>query len=91
MEVERVAVEIGLEVDFGRETAARTAERLAMLPQRPLSMPRRWCRPAPVTPALRGYMLAKKSAEIMPGDLECSYFACTGSEATEAALRLAKL
>ena len=36
-------------------------------------------------------MLAKKLAEIMRGDLECSYFACTGSEATEAALRLAKL
>jgi 4-aminobutyrate aminotransferase-like enzyme len=36
-------------------------------------------------------MLAEKLAEIMPGDLECSYFACTGSEATEAALRLAKL
>ena len=32
MEVERVAVEIGLEVNFGRETAARAAERLAMLP-----------------------------------------------------------
>ena len=32
VEVERVAVEIGLEVYFGRETAARTAERLAMLP-----------------------------------------------------------
>ncbi len=32
MEVERVAVEIGLEVDFGRKTAARAAERLAMLP-----------------------------------------------------------
>jgi 2,2-dialkylglycine decarboxylase (pyruvate) len=36
-------------------------------------------------------MLAKKLAEIMPGELECSYFACTGSEATEVALRLAKL
>jgi 4-aminobutyrate aminotransferase-like enzyme len=35
--------------------------------------------------------LAQKVAEIMPGDLECSYFACTGSEATEVALRLAKL
>jgi hypothetical protein len=32
VEVERVAVEIGLDVDFGRETAARAAERLAMLP-----------------------------------------------------------
>ena len=32
VEVERVAVEIGLEVDFCRETAARAAERLAMLP-----------------------------------------------------------
>ncbi len=32
VEVERVAVEIGLEVDFGRETAARAAECLAMLP-----------------------------------------------------------
>jgi hypothetical protein len=32
VEVERVAFEIGLEVDFGRETAARAAERLAMLP-----------------------------------------------------------
>jgi hypothetical protein len=32
VEVERVAVEIGLEVDFGRETAARAAERLTMLP-----------------------------------------------------------
>lgn len=36
-------------------------------------------------------LLAKKLAEIMPGNLECSYFACTGSEATEVALRLAKL
>jgi 4-aminobutyrate aminotransferase-like enzyme len=35
--------------------------------------------------------LAQKVAQIMPGDLECSYFACTGSEATEVALRLAKL
>ncbi|RZD76781.1 aspartate aminotransferase family protein [Streptomyces albidoflavus] len=35
--------------------------------------------------------LAKKLAEIMPGNLERSYFACTGSEATEVALRLAKL
>jgi len=32
MEVERIAVEIGLEVDFGRETAARAAERLILLP-----------------------------------------------------------
>jgi hypothetical protein len=32
VEVERVAVEIGLEVDFGRETTARAAERLVMLP-----------------------------------------------------------
>ncbi len=32
MEVERVAVEIGLEVDFGREAAAGAAERLALLP-----------------------------------------------------------
>ena len=32
VEVERVALEIGLEVDFGRETAARAAECLAMLP-----------------------------------------------------------
>ena len=32
VEVERTAVEIGLEVDFGRETAARAAERLALLP-----------------------------------------------------------
>lgn len=36
-------------------------------------------------------LLAKKLAEIMPLGLERSYFACTGSEATEAALRLAKL
>lgn len=36
-------------------------------------------------------LLAKKLAEIMPGALQCSYFACTGSEATEVALRLAKL
>jgi 4-aminobutyrate aminotransferase-like enzyme len=36
-------------------------------------------------------MLARKLAEIMPGALQCSYFACTGSEATEVALRLAKL
>ena len=34
--------------------------------------------------------LAKKLAEITPGELECSYFACTGSEATEAAWRLAR-
>jgi len=32
VEVERVAVEIGLEVDFGREAATRAAERLAFLP-----------------------------------------------------------
>ena len=32
VEVERLAVEIGLEVDLGRETAARAAERLALLP-----------------------------------------------------------
>jgi hypothetical protein len=32
MEVERVAVEIGLDVDLGREAAARAAERLALLP-----------------------------------------------------------
>ena len=32
MEVERVTVEIGLEVDFGREAATRAAERLALLP-----------------------------------------------------------
>ena len=36
-------------------------------------------------------LLAQKLAEIMPGELERSYFACTGSEATEAALRLAKI
>jgi 4-aminobutyrate aminotransferase-like enzyme len=36
-------------------------------------------------------LLAKKLAQILPGDLECSYFACTGSEANEVALRLAKL
>ena len=36
-------------------------------------------------------LLAQKLAEIMPAGLERSYFACTGSEATEAALRLAKL
>jgi len=36
-------------------------------------------------------LLAKKLAEIMPEGLERSYFACTGSEATEAALRLAKI
>ena len=32
MEVERVAVEIGLEVDFSREATARAAERLVLLP-----------------------------------------------------------
>lgn len=32
MKVERVAVEIGLEMDFGREAAARAAECLAPLP-----------------------------------------------------------
>ena len=32
VEVERIAIEIGLEVDFGRETTARAAKRLAMLP-----------------------------------------------------------
>ncbi|RYC83368.1 hypothetical protein BFJ63_vAg13771 [Fusarium oxysporum f. sp. narcissi] len=36
-------------------------------------------------------LLAKKLAEIMPGNLSCSYFACTGSEVTEAAIRLAKI
>ena len=32
MEVERMAVEIGLEVDFGREAATRAAEGLMLLP-----------------------------------------------------------
>jgi hypothetical protein len=32
VEVEKVAVEISFEVDFGRESAPRTAERLVMLP-----------------------------------------------------------
>ena len=32
VEVERVAVEIGLEVDFGRESAPRTPEGLVLLP-----------------------------------------------------------
>jgi hypothetical protein len=32
MKIERIAVKIGLEVDFGRKPAARAAERLAMLP-----------------------------------------------------------
>ena len=32
VEVERMAVEIGLEVDFGREAAARSAESLMLLP-----------------------------------------------------------
>jgi hypothetical protein len=32
MEVERMSVEIGLEVDFGRKAAARAAERLSLLP-----------------------------------------------------------
>jgi hypothetical protein len=32
MEVERVAVEVGFKVDFGREAATRAAERLALLP-----------------------------------------------------------
>jgi 4-aminobutyrate aminotransferase-like enzyme len=36
-------------------------------------------------------LLAQKLAQIMPDGLERSYFACTGSEATEAALRIAKL
>lgn len=36
-------------------------------------------------------LLAQKLAEIMPGNLSRSYFACTGSEATEAAIRLAKI
>ncbi|CAG7994299.1 unnamed protein product [Penicillium olsonii] len=36
-------------------------------------------------------LLAQKVAQIMPGDLSRSYFACTGSEATEAAIRLAKI
>src|SRR5262245_31126047 len=36
-------------------------------------------------------LLAQKLAEIMPPGLERSYFACTGSESTEAALRMAKL
>jgi Aminotransferase class-III len=36
-------------------------------------------------------LLARKLAEIMPGNLQRSYFACAGSEATEVALRLAKL
>ena len=32
VEVERMAVEIGLEVDFGREAATRAAEGLMLLP-----------------------------------------------------------
>ena len=32
VEVERMAVEIGLEVDFGREAATRAAESLMLLP-----------------------------------------------------------
>jgi 4-aminobutyrate aminotransferase-like enzyme len=36
-------------------------------------------------------LLAQKLAQIMPEGLERSYFACTGSEATEAALRIAKI
>jgi len=32
VEVEGITVEIGLEMDFGRETAARAAERVEMLP-----------------------------------------------------------
>ncbi len=32
VEIERIAVEIGLEMDFGREATARAAERLALLP-----------------------------------------------------------
>jgi hypothetical protein len=32
MELERVAVEVGFEVDFSREAAARAAERLVLLP-----------------------------------------------------------
>ena len=32
VEVERTAVEIGLEVDFGREAATRAAESLVLLP-----------------------------------------------------------
>jgi len=32
VKVERMAVEIGLEVDFGREAATRTAEGLILLP-----------------------------------------------------------
>jgi hypothetical protein len=33
VEVERVAIKVSLEVDFGRETAARAPERLTMLPR----------------------------------------------------------
>lgn len=35
--------------------------------------------------------LAEKVAKMCPGDLNKSYFACTGSESNEAALRMAKL
>lgn len=35
-------------------------------------------------------MLAEKLAELAPGDLSKSFFACTGSESTEIALRMAK-
>lgn len=35
--------------------------------------------------------LAEKVAQMCPGDLNKSYFACTGSESNEAALRMAKL
>jgi 4-aminobutyrate aminotransferase-like enzyme len=41
--------------------------------------------------SLARVLLARKLAEVMPGELECSHFACTGSEATEVALRLTKL
>ena len=32
MEIERIAIEVGLEMDFGREAATRAAERLVLLP-----------------------------------------------------------
>ena len=35
--------------------------------------------------------LAEKIAELMPGELEVCYFVCSGSEANEGALLLAKL
>jgi len=61
MEVEKVAVEIGLQVDFGRETAARVTKCLALLP--------------PFAPAAETWARAVAVSKNRPGE-PCGCRAC---------------